>query len=288
MIDIPLDFSAISQMSCRRRYQLTCVYGIDASNEYSMFGSAFHKYAEYKLKGIYNPVNIIQDVLDLATQFKVDFSALLICCTIFNQQVKLPPPLVDIFDEPMIEYKFSFPIMVIGKYRIILCGTSDYVYATDKCIFFVDWKTTLATGATLERFIDSYVTSLQIPLYLYVFHKYLHQFLPPSVAALAQALKLSGQYVMVEKSYTPPRIVNTNPIALYPHQVAQIEELITIAAHRMVEIHERNTLYPPEGSMYKECNKCHYNSLCVVKDPDRQQEILNAYPRRQYDPTNFR
>lgn len=286
MIDIPLDFSAISQLYCARAYQLSCVRGIDGTGDAAAFGNAVHKYLEYKALGKVSSVLAL--CTELAAKYNCDLTKLLMVATKADASLTFDPPILDTCGTPLVEYKFSIPYKVVGDYRIVLCGTVDRIYLRDKVLLFQDYKTTAATGAAGERITSEYVTSMQLPFYLYIIHKYLHHFLPSPLDELAYTRKICGYYTMIYHSLVPPKIENTVSINLTDADVLYIEELIDLCIPKMIAVHQRQTLCPPEGSLYKMCPKCNFKNLCIVKENDRLIELINRQPTRIYDPTNFR
>lgn len=286
MLDIPLDFSALSKLYCRRAYQLACVRGIDQSGPAAMFGNAVHKYQELKAK--HNTNGVLATCSEIAARYNTDLSKLVTVCATLDTQFQFPPPDKDTTDELLIEYKFSIPYMEVGKYRIVLCGTIDRLYMPADILIFQDWKTCAATGAAANKKMMEYVTSFQLPFYLYIVHKYLHQFLAPKMAEAARNLRIRGHYTMIYHSILPPKIEDSPSVFITEADIIHIEHLIQYAISKIIPIHEATALEPPEGTLYKLCPQCSFNSICAIKDHDRLLATINSLPTRIYDPTNFR
>lgn len=286
MPDLPLDFSAISQLYCARAYQLSCVKGIDSSSPATDFGGAVHKFVE--ARGLGDTRSAIVICSELSTKYKAPLDKLIMCAVKIDLVYKFGPPLLDTQSTPLIEYKFSIPYREVDGYNIILCGTIDRIEYRNNCLVFPDWKTTACTGAALERAMSEYANSFQLPFYLYIIHKYLSKFLPPDLEKAALSLNMSGIYRYICHSFNPVDIRESSEIYLSPEDILYIEELIDYCIPKMISIHKRNTLCPPEGSIYKMCPKCNFRDLCAIRNHDRLIDTINKQPTRKYDPTNFR
>ena len=285
MPDIPLDFSAISQLYCARAYQLSCVKGIDSSSSATNFGSAVHKYVE--ARGLGDKRSAIIICAEIATKYKAPLDKLIMCAVKIDLVYRFGNPIFDTIGTPLIEYKFSIPYKEVDGYNIILCGTVDAIEYKNR-LTFIDWKTTACTATALDRTMSEYATSFQLPFYLYIIHKYLAKFLPIDLSNAALSLNMAGVYRYVCHSYNPVDIKESSEIYISPEDILYIEELIDYCIPKMISIHRRTTLCPPEGSIYKMCPKCNFRDLCAIRNHDRLVDTINRQPTRQYDPTNFR
>lgn len=286
MHDLLIDFSALSTLVCGRRYQLTCVRGFDSSSPDTNFGSAFHRFAELRGKGDKTPV--IELCTQISAEFSVEPGKLLMLCAQFDSKFKFPEILTDKDGKPLVEWKFAQRIGTLRGYNIVLCGTVDLLSMNKSNLVITDYKTTAATGNAAERIVGEYVTSFQLPFYIFMLHKYLWQYLPEPLSGAASSLSIAGQYLMAYHSLTPAKFEYTAPITLHANALHSYEELLFNLINKAIDIHERAALYPPEGMMYKVCPKCPFNHLCIMKDEERLLNVLNTYPTKQYDPTNFR
>ena len=284
--DIPLDFSALSTLYCGRAYQLTCVKGIDNSSPATMLGGAVHKFLELRALG--RADGLLDICRGIVGDTAVDLGKLVMICSTLDTRLSFNGLLHDTEGVPLVEYKFSIPYRTIGDYRIILCGTIDRLTYRDNAMIFADYKTCAATGAAADRICREYITSFQLPFYLYVIHKYLHKFLPTTLAEAALSLNIRGHYTMIYHSIVPAKIEDTAAVFIQPPDILYIEQLIDYAINRILSIRSCNTLQPPEGTLYKMCPKCNYHALCSIADHDRLLHAINSSPTRQYDPTNFR
>lgn len=291
LIDIPIDFSALSNLYCIRKYQLNCVRGIDSSSAETNFGNAAHGFFEARNKGDTTPAGVI--IPALAAKYNVADPAaitkLMLVAVGFDQQ-KHPAPLVDTANKPMAEYKFSWPWAVVGRYRIVLCGTMDLLFCQDMRFLVIrDYKTTAAVGAPAANIVAGYTSSTQLDFYAYALHKFLYQFLPAPFDEMALALKITGQYLMVYKSLASPRFEPTPFCQITAYSIDQIEQLLALLVPRAIAAHEMSRLAPAEGAAYKLCPKCSYHTqFCIRRTEDEILAEVNKYPIRQYDPTNFR
>ena len=289
MYDIPIDFSALSILYCARRYQFSCVRGVDSSSADTDFGNAAHNFFELRNKGNKSPIaDLLPSIISKWSIPQTEVTKLMLTCINFDQQ-KNPSPITDTANNPLVEYKFSIPYATFGNYRIVLCGTMDLVYCVDDDFLVIrDYKTCAAVGAPAQNIVNSYTSSLQLNFYAYALNKYLHAFLSPSHADMALGLKITGEFMMVYKSLPSPKFERTPFVTINPYIIRQTELIINSLIPKAVAIHEVNYIMPPEGSAYKLCNKCSYYTLCLEKDEDKLSSALNRIPVKPYDPTNFR
>jgi hypothetical protein len=285
-IDIPLDFSALSTLYCGRAYQLTCVKGIDNSSPATNLGNAVHKFLELRALG--NTAGLLDINRGIVGTSQVDLGKLVMIASTLDTRIQFNGLLHDNEGVPLVEYKFSIPFRTVGDYRIVLCGTIDRLIYRDGRLIFTDYKTCAATGAAADRICREYITSFQLPFYLYVIHKYIHKFLPPQLAEAAVSLNMYGQYTMIYHSIIPAKVEDTAAVSISPSDIIYIEQLIDYAINKMLAIRSSQVLYPPEGTMYKMCPKCNHAAICSISDHDRMLAAINSAPTRQYDPTNFR
>lgn len=289
MYDIPIDFSALSNLYCARKYQFSCVRGIDGSSKETRFGNACHAYFEARNKDDSRAVmEILMPLISTWQIDPVDQTKLTLICILFDQ-LKNPKPIIDTANNPLAEYKFSWPWRTYGKYRIVLCGTMDLVYRHDNFLVIRDYKTCAALGASLDKKIAEYNASLQLYFYAYALHKFLYQFLDDTAADMALRLAITGQYTMVLKSATPqPKFDSTPFCNISPDDIRNVEQILELLIPKAIAIHESQNLCPPEGAAYKLCSACtYYKHLCINDEGDLLHKI-NQLPVRQYDPTNFR
>ncbi len=288
MFDIPLDFSALSNLYCGRRYQLSCVRGIDSSSPDTDFGNACHAYFEARNKG---STSLMTDLVPpLISKWKVNEpTKFWLIANGFDTQNR-PAPIVDTANNPLAEYKFSIPYATVNnKYRIILCGTMDLVYCeSSKFLVIRDYKTTKALGSPAQKIVDSYTSSLQLPFYGFALYKYLHAFLCNEHADMALSLKITGEFQMIYASAPVPKFDRTPYCQINADTIAAVEQLIQLSIPKLIAIHEYPDIYPPEGSMYKLCPKCPYHNICQLPTAEQVMTAVKSYPVRQYDPTNFR
>jgi hypothetical protein len=289
MHDIPVDFSALSIAYCARRYQFSCVRGVDSSSPDTDFGNAAHALFEARNRGDTRPITDIGIPLSEKWQLsQADTTKLMLCGIGFDQQ-KNPLPIIDTANTPLVEYKFSIPYATVGNYRIVLCGTMDLVYCQDnKFLVIRDYKTCAALGPAADKIVASYTSSLQLQFYAYAIYKYLHAFLPTEYADMALRLAITGEFMMVYKSAPIPKFDRTPFMQVTPYTIQSTEAVINMLIPKLIAIHELDTIAPPEGSVYKLCNKCPYYNLCLCKDEHALLNSLAKIPVKQYDPTNFR
>jgi len=229
MYDIPIDFSALSNLYCARKYQFSCVRGIDGSSKETRFGNACHAYFEARNKGDQRQVmEILMPLISTWQIDPVDQTKLTLICILFDQ-LKNPKPIVDTANNPLAEYKFSWPWRTYGKYRIVLCGTMDLVYRHDNFLVIRDYKTCVALGASLDKKIAEYNASLQLHFYAYALHKFLYQFLDDTAADMALRLAVTGQYTMVLISATlSPQFKSTPFCNISPEVIPTVQPILAL------------------------------------------------------------
>lgn len=287
MYDIPLDFSALSNLYCGRRYQFSCVRGMNSGSADTDFGNAAHEFFEKRNKGDATPLHTLMP--QIISKWKITTITPLMLIGMQFDNMKQPPPITDTANTPAAEYKFSIPFATAGNYRIVLCGTMDLLYSyQDKFLVIRDYKTTKALGTAAENIVAGYTSSLQLPFYAYALYRYLYAFLPQPYADLALNLNITGEFQMIYASAPMPKFDLTPRISITQHTINTVERLIYLAIPKIISIYETQDIYPPEGSMYKLCPKCPYHKLCLSTDPNELIQRVNKVPSKPYDPTNFR
>lgn len=285
-VDLLIDFSALRTLGCERKYQLTCLQGLDTSSKATNFGSAFHKYAEARQRGCQDPAPVL--VVQCAQPYSLDdreTTRLLSTAMVWDQRAAYVEPVRDIDRNPLVEWKFSFPYLTTPCYRIVLCGTVDLVYIENDWIQFRDYKTTAkATG--LDSQLAEYESSFQIPFYLYALQHHLAHLLEPRAHELLTSGRLSGHYQMIYHSFTPAKVADSSPVL--PWTKEAIESVLHPLIANAIKIADYPHLAPPTGMATGVCKNCDYLPACRTKDTERQMNMLNLYPRRVYNPMEFR
>ena len=285
-IDLLIDFSALRTLGCQRKYQLTCLQGLDTSSQDTAWGSAFHKYAEARQRGCNDPAHEL--VFACAKGFNLDdreLTRLLTTAQTWEAKVKPVEPARDTDRNPLVEWKFSFPYMTVNQYRIVLCGTVDLIYMANDWLLFRDYKTT-AKASGLDQQLAEYMSSFQIPFYLYCIQHHLAHLLEPEAADLAAAGRINGYYQMVYKSFTPAKISDSSPVLAWPRE--EIEAVLHPLIAQAVQIADYQTLAPASGTATGVCKNCSFFHVCLTKIPERRENLLAAFPRRVYNPMEFR
>ena len=286
LTDILIDYSALRTLGCARKYQLTCLQGLDTSSKDTNWGSAFHKYAEARQRGCLDPAHILAFACGNAYELSDrDLTQLLAVAQTWESNTKLVTPVRDTDRNPLVEWKFSFPYLTTDKYRVILCGTVDLIYQHNNWISFRDYKTTAkATG--LDDQLAEYMASFQLPLYLYALQYHLAHLLEPPAAELVAAGRLHGYYQMVYKSFTPARIKDSAPVL--PWSRDRIEEVLHNLIAHAIHIADLTTLAPATGTATGACKNCPFFHICLTRDEERQTNQLKLFKRRVYNPMEFR
>ena len=285
LIDIPVDFSALATLACGRKYQLACAMGLDTSSKDTNWGSGFHKYREARNMGCEEQVPNL--VLPIAAEYKLEppeATKLLTAALSYDNTQPIILPARDNTNRPLVEWKFSFPYLTTDKYRILLCGTVDFIYIK-RCLVFRDYKTTNKTRE-LDAHEASYIASFQIPFYLYCIQHHLAHLLGDQARDLAEAGHLYGEYQNIYKNFTPPKITESSPIR--PWDREEVEAVLHPLIGKILSIHDRADMYPLEGTVTGACKNCAFFNACLCYDDEQRDNMLANFPRRIYDPMKFR
>lgn len=288
LIDIPIDYSALSQLICKRRYQLNCVWGCESTDENLEFGKGGHYFLEMRGKQDNRPNTTL--AMEILGRVKADQDKLLRMMSAWDSKYPpFPDPLLDLEGHPLVEWKFAFPYAVIAnKYRIVLCGTVDRMFFQGKVLFFRDYKF-LAGGSKYqqEKATNNYLASFQLPFYLYCLQYHLAPFFPPQIREALERGNVLGQYLLVWKNSIPTGFDETSTIRAWSRD--EVEAVIHNGINEALPLHELESLAPAEGSLYYDaCRICSFNGICLTQDPQRRLNIINKIPRRQYNPLHFR
>lgn len=285
-LDLLIDYSALRTLGCARKYQLTCLQGLDTSSKDTNWGSAFHKYAEARQRGCLDPAHVL--AFQCGNAYELDdreLTKLLSVVMTWEAQVKLVEPVRDLDRNPLIEWKFSFPYLTTEKYRIVLCGTVDLIYTQNDWLIFRDYKTT-AKASGLDNQLAEYMASFQIPFYLYALQYHLAHLLEPGAGELAAAGRLHGVYQMIYKSFTPAKITNSAPVIAWSKD--HIESVLHTLIAQAIQIADLTELAPATGTATGVCKNCSFFHICLARDHEKQTNLLNLFKRRVYNPMEFR
>jgi hypothetical protein len=279
--DLMLNATALSRLACDRRYQVQCLWGYDIpSSPEAGFGSEFHKFAEYLEANERSPE------IDLVEYFtKVNPSqdkSLMKLCHYYSQvnPFKGIPPLA-------LEYKFAFPYLETSDYRIILCGTIDRIDMEDGNVRIIDRKTSRETK--IQDVLSRYELHIQIPFYQWIVSNFLTDFLSEKAQTAIRKNRIIGQYHGIFLSFNPVKFELGKIIALTYDMEKDINNMISLAAARMIELHKLgSTLATPTGMAHQACRYCLLNNLCITRNHRDILRFLEGLTPKPYDPRTWR
>lgn len=291
-MNIRIDNSAISTLSCKRKFQLTVLEGLyGPPSEQLIFGNAFHTAVEYLDKGI--PLDeAITLTLD---KHPTDKLKLFTTLTFFNLQVKLPPAYV-YADKQFIEYKFCFPyghhIMPDGSWvNIELVGTIDRIYYDNKnTLHILDYKTAAdVKHDSIAAKKATYALAFQRAFYTFALLK--DEKTPPEIVESIKSNNYSTHIFNIFHNCKPIKFVDTDyppfpPDYLYREVPMIINNKITEA---LSVISRRDQAAPHDGfTVYKACDYCDFRIACLAVGTSQELDYLSRFPRRVYNPLEFR
>lgn len=293
-MDIILDNSAISLLSCRRKFQLTVVNGLaPPSNTFSEFGDAFHKAIE-----ILDMKGTADDAIAEAVKRnpKVNKVQLITAITCFHAVTKLPPAIL-IDDKPAIELKFkylygSFPTETGQLVNVYLAGTIDRIYIDPKTdtLCILDYKTAADfTTAKQQEKINEYNLAFQLPFYMYAVIK--SGILPAQYLEHIANHRYRTEILFVFYTNSPPTIQKVSYNTFNDHFL--YHEVPLIINHKINDaikvINLKNTIAPHDGMcVYKACTYCAYKPACLSMGTEKEIEYLDRFDTRIYNPLTFR
>lgn len=291
-MNLLLDNSALSLLFCKRKFQLTVINGLAKEEEENLNqGSAFHIIQEHRSKGDSMDASIV------AAEKKypnLSLDKVLGASVMYNTVSKLPPA-IEINGVKAIEYKFRF---VYGNYimphlpepvTIELCGTLDHLGIEGDTLVFIDFKAPAAKSpAHMERIMDSYLLSFQVPFYIWAICK--SGMLPAPYLELVKSGRYRSELHFVFYNCEPPIVKKQRRGAFssefldreVPHIVnSKIQEAINIAVSA--------TSAPHDGmNVYNACTYCQFKPACMELGTEKEIEYLSRFPAKQYNPMEFR
>lgn len=295
-MELTLDNSALSLLSCQRKFQLTVIDGLYTPRDVTLqIGDLFHKAIEQIHKGddfteTYNK--------GIAANPKVNKLLAINLLTAFILTQKLPPPIADDNGEPFIEkkFKYRYKSLIIQPSNesldINLAGTMDRVQIEpkDDTLEFVDYKTGVdATDYSIAKKLSEYELSFQLPFYVYCA---LHSGILP--AKYKEYVTQRRYRVIIYFAFyncKPPKFVKLvknsfNDDFLYREVPLIINSRISDA----VNIYQlKSTPAPHDGmNVYKACSYCQFRPACLAMGTAREDELLSRFLKREYDPLTFR
>lgn len=289
-MDINLDNSALSTLSCRRKFQLTVLEGLVSplEDKPQAIGNATHKVIE--------SVDLGSSLDDAITEHtgNVDPLTLRKITTFFLATNKLPPAII-INDKPAVEVKFKYHY---GKYllpdgkevNVYLSGTIDRIHVENDRLIITDYKTAADGSEYLQdKKKESYRLSFQLPFYVFALLK--SGILPAEYEALLKDRQYSSQFILMFYNNNPPRYVKV-PFAAYPDYFIhnEVPYIINTKIAQAIQVAQlKNEPAPHDGmTVYKACEYCDFRPACLHMGEAKGAEYLERFNRRIYDPMTFR
>ncbi len=291
--DIYLDNSALSILSCKRRFQLTVLQGLytEANNEFTAFGSAFHTAIELIDKGMDNTAAL------QATKEKypnVNWKTLVTTVSFFKLSSKLPEALV-LNGSPCIEYKFKHlysiqPLPNGDTLRFFLVGTIDRIYIEKNILVFLDYKTAANVNeSSIRTKLEKYDLVFQLPFYVFAFQ--LEPNLPNEIKELLESNLYRTEFLLVFYN-TAPLAIRRKPHGAYNSDFIK-REVPMIINNAILEITQlyllKDSPAPHTGMCVKDlCLYCPFKPACMHMGEEREHEYLSRFPTKTYNPLTFR
>lgn len=237
------------------------------------WGTVIHEYREQIDLGAPKPI------LTLALEHGVRDPGAIYAASLSLDQQAFPPVALDKEGKPMAEWEFGFPYKTINdKYQINLRGIIDRVDVVQGAVRLLDYKTT-RKGDRADAMAD-WNSQLQLSFYIFVLTRFLCHLLPDDLANMVRAGKVFGQHLGIFLSAKPPCVAFNSGTSINPEIFDEIEWLLDDLILKACSIHELGErLAYPEGSAYGLCSKCYFNSICLIKNKEKQLETITNYAR---------
>lgn len=289
------DFSSIKLTHCARRAQLEWLFNAKPlAKNFINFGAAGN-IAHYILEDwakepnpTFNVNEVILKIADLNNKTQANIDA--------PKHAKLALALHDIFKQKLLHpYQPEGVELYLEKdltFRdvdITLCGTIDKVYIVGDTLVLRDYKCIWANDWISRR--NNYLISAQLPLYMWLLYENLDKY--PAYAPFFKTNKVQGEFVFLLTGVDRPRVEVPEPLLLELFTLADIEQMLTVGLHNMVDIkinHEAGRLMPQQGRISATCHllHCPYTDLCWHKTDKQILEWANQNQGEPYDPARHR
>lgn len=278
-----IDITALSWLSCARRFQFAVLHGFYANNDVLVFGSLCHKYAElWALRGEPRDPLPPQEVAYLVLQYTqnptqaAEWQTKLLQLHFSLRTSFFKPLHSNKYGKPCVEYKFALPLWSNEDY--VLRGTIDriesYLDRDKRPILQVrDLKTDNKAPSPESQF--KYINNLQLFMYM-------------AVAEMEFQYPVQGLYTFYHVSLPSIPVKHSDIITLTGEMQSFIPDFLEDACKkisRIREIHESGKLAYPEGRAYNVCTYCHFRQYCKAQTEGERDDIKRQWKQRDYDPT---
>lgn len=279
-MNINIDSSGLSILSCPRKYWLTCIKGVPSpQNEYSNFGSAFHKVIEDLSPFVPNVPNekLLERVIINAAHYKISNPSRLMaaCQTALNFCERWNAPVA-------LEHRFSREFYP----GVFLQGTMDRWDIVNDYAVITDWKTV----SNPTKNINVYNSKLQLRFYMWNAITNPDAF-PEVLRPYLRAGKVYGQFAGIYYTLTPVRIDLSEPLFATLTMLQEVAAMVETAASSISELAEQTDLPLPYGMLDgHQCEYCQFKTLCKLPDTSARQAILKQHLEvtKPYEPLHFR
>lgn len=291
-MDIILDNSALSLLSCKRKFQLTVLEGRKPpGNQFSDFGNAFHKAVELIDQGLDASAAYHEATKDVGRIDKLQLLTLLTC---FKATQKLPPA-ITIQDKPAIEFKFkwfygSYVTEQGKKVDIWLCGTIDRIYLDGETLVFLDFKTAADYSDSSQKSKqEEYVLAFQLPWYVWNMLK--SGLLPQEYIDKINNHQYRIEILLAFYTPSPPVFKKVTHGPFNDHFLHhEIPLIINNKIKDAINITQLgNQVAPHDGmTVYKACTYCAFRAGCLHMGSEKEIEFVSRFDKVTYDPLTFR
>jgi len=280
-MSINIDASGLSLLSCHRKYWLTCIKGVPSpQNEYSNFGSAFHKVVEELSPFVPNIDDelLLRTVVLTGKRYNIANPSRLMaaCRTALNFAGK-------IFNAPVaLEHRFSREYMP----SIFLQGTGDRWDIINDHAVVTDWKTVTDP----RKDINVYNSKLQIPFYVWNAVQNPDDY-PEALRPYLRDKKVYGQFAGVYYTLAPVRIDLSEPIFYSETLEEEVSAMVESAASLINDLADATALPLPTGLLDgHQCKHCQFKRLCKTHTGSARGAMLDNLlsVTKPYEPLHFR
>jgi len=291
--DIVLDNSALSLLSCRRKFQLTVIEGLHTpASTLAAFGDAFHKAVELIDKGMPADEAYHESVARAETPF--DKLKLLTVLTCYKATQK-PVDAITINGKKAIEYKFKWHygtyVTDTGKrINVHLAGTIDRIYLDGDILVFLDFKTAADYSPDKQKAkVDDYAMAFQLPWYVYNMWK--SGLLPTEYLKKLENHLYRTEIIFAFHTPSPPMFRRLTHGPFNDHFIHhEVPLIINNKIADAIKISQLGNAKAPHDGMcvYKACTYCPYRPGCLSMGSEKEEEFVSRFERKPYNPLMFR
>lgn len=293
-MEINLDNSAFSLLSCEYKFQKVVIEGLTSSNPSTEFGDVVHKALEYQDHGL-TRIEVIDKLSKNCPN--TDIPKALTLLTFFNATVKLPPPIMLLDNRPALEVKFKHKYVqhiIPGSSELLtvnLVGTIDRLYIDNDTLVIADYKTTAAaTAYAIEKVERSYALAFQLPFYFYCLLNFFDGMLPAGYKDYLINHKYRMEIILLCHNTNPPTFRKyIRPPFNDDTILREIPMIINHKINSALAIAALTSQAPKTGfTVYGACDNCNLRPACLSSGTALEADIISSYERKPYNPLSFR